>query len=158
MLGKFKHKGLTLLELIVVLAAVFTSIYSKNTAKAEVSKALSLISPVKHQIAEGYTSNSDFPESVNDLPHLSDGSSEVSFGYSKPDIDIRFDDSNYSELKDHQIELTPVADGSLIRWECQTDIDSSYMPLQCNHVSTLTSQNGRGGFWFIWISKHKWRP
>ncbi|QIW11074.1 pilin [Francisella sp. LA112445] len=151
MLSKFnKHKGLTLLELmvvvaiIVVLAAVFTSIYSKNTAKAEVSKALSLVSPVKHQIAEEYTSNSDFPESVSDLPHLSDDDSEVSFGYSKPDIDIRFDESNYSELKDHQIELTPVADGSLIKWGCQTDIDSDYMPLQCNHVSSLANQNGAG--------------
>ena len=150
MLGKFKHKGLTLLELIIVvaiiiiLAAVFTSIYSNNTAKAEVSKALSLVSPIKQKIAEAYMSDSDFPDNVNDLPHLSDDDSEVSYGYSKPNIDISFDDSNYSELKDHHIELIPVAEDSLIRWECQTDIDSSYMPLQCNHVSNLASQDSGG--------------
>ena len=71
-----KHKGFTLIELMIVvaiigiLAAVAIPQYQNYLARTQVAEALALIAPVKQSVAEYYSTNGEMPPTGSNIKDI----------------------------------------------------------------------------------------
>ena len=151
------HKGFTLIELMIVvaiigiLAAVAIPQYQNYVARAQVSEALVLMSGAKTGVAEYAIVKGEFP-TTNALAGLEDKDdikgtyvASVEVGADGV-ITAIFGDGAHTELKDHELFLTPGGlDSGSITWACTgEEAIKAYLPSGCDVASAAV---GEGTSW-----------
>ncbi|WP_336269022.1 pilin [Vreelandella arctica] len=146
-----KQGGFTLIELMIVVAiiGVLASIavpqYQNYVGRAQVSEAISLMSPAKTAISEYYITRGEFP-ATNEQAGLSEpdemagkyvASVDVSPGEPGVTVITMKGDSVVTELQDATLVFEPSAsvDGGVVNWECRTgggsQIPAKFLPSEC---------------------------
>jgi|TARA_R110000751_G_scaffold117345_1_gene217519 type IV pilus assembly protein PilA len=147
-----KQGGFTLIELMIVVAiiGVLASIavpqYQNYVGRAQVSEAISLMSPAKTAISEYYITRGEFP-TTNEQAGLSEpaemegkyvASVDVSPGEPGVTVITMKGDSVVEELKNKTLVFAPNGeDSGVVNWECRTgggtasQIPAKFLPSEC---------------------------
>ena len=146
-----KHKGFTLIELMIVVAiigilvAVGIPQYQNYVARAQAAEGLSLLSGAKTAVAEYVMANGSFPASNSDAG-LSDATT-ISGQYVKSVavtkdgdegvITATFNTGINENIEDKTMMLTASNAGGSVTFECTTTIYESYAPKDCTSVPVI---------------------
>ncbi|OAZ96200.1 pilin [Halomonas sp. G11] len=145
-----KQGGFTLIELMIVVAiiGVLASIavpqYQNYVGRAQVSEAISLMSPAKTAISEYFISRGEFPTN-NAEAGLSEpaemagkyvASVDVSQGDAGVTVVTMKNDSVVSELQGKTLVFEPDdEDSGVVNWQCRTggsdQIPAKFLPSEC---------------------------
>ena len=133
-----KHKGFTLIELMIVvaiigiLAAIALPAYQDYTKRSHVAEGLSLSSEVKYRVSEYYASRGVLPadNASAGLSPVITGNAVTSILLSAGGV-ITITYNNKVNNNDTLI-LVPATVGGSISWTCDTGtVDVKYRPSRC---------------------------
>ena len=125
--------------IIGILAAIAIPQYQNYVARAQVAEGLSLMSGAKTAVAEYASVKGEFPASSDDAGIDAMSGKYVASVEVGADgvITATFGDDAHTELKDHELFLTPGGlDSGSITWACTGSADiGSYLPSSCAAVT-----------------------
>ena len=137
---KNNYHGFTLIELMItvaivgILAAVALPAYQDYVARSQVSEALVLMSGGKPVVAEYYSNHGSYPTAsdigFNGYIGSYIGSTTIGANGS---IIATFSNDAHRLLRGQTVTLTPeeVEETGNIRWNCESSIESKYLPTSC---------------------------